>query len=177
MDFMDRTIPSWVLRGCEWFFALLGAAVCVVVAIAFASQQFNDLWLTPGLYFLEIIFLALLVLISKVAEVKPVKMSNSVITWIAGGVLLAFVILCGIQHGAISAPSDVIFLAGSSCWRHEAELPNPTPFEISFGRGDHSGRFDRHIPAPLEYQHRLKLHFLSIDAQFVYSTSMKNRTH
>ena len=109
MDFMDRTIPSWVLRGCEWFFALLGAAVCVVVAIAFASQQFNDLWLTPGLYFLEIIFLALLVLISKVAEVKPVKMSNSVITWIAGGVLLAFVILWGFSMGLFLVPAMLSF--------------------------------------------------------------------
>ena len=51
------------------------------------SSDFNDLWPTPGLYFLEIIFLALLVLISKVVKVKPVKMGNSVISWIAGGVL------------------------------------------------------------------------------------------
>lgn len=109
MNLMDRTIPSWVLRGCEWFFALLGATVCVGVAIAFASQQFNDLWPTPGLYFLEIIFLALLVLISKLVEDKPVKMEHSLVPWTAGGVLLAFVILAGFSMGPFLFPAMVSF--------------------------------------------------------------------
>ena len=106
---MDRTVSSRVLRGFEWFFALLGAAICVFVVIAFASQQFNDLWPAPGLYFLEIIILALLVLVSKVVAIKPVIMDYSVIPWSAGGALLAFVILAGFSMGPSLFPAMLSF--------------------------------------------------------------------
>lgn len=109
MNLMARTIPPWALRSCEWFFALFGAAGCVVVVIAFASQQFYDLWPTPGLYFMEIIFLALLALISKVVEIKPVKMDDSVISWVTGGALLAFVILAGFSMGPFLFPPMLSF--------------------------------------------------------------------
>jgi hypothetical protein len=80
-----------------------------VVVIAFASNELKDLWLTPGLYFLEIIFLALLVLISRVVVDKPVKMDPNVITWIAAGVLLPFVILGGFTIGLFLFPAMISF--------------------------------------------------------------------
>ena len=125
MNFVGHTIPSWALRGIEWFFALLGAAVCVFVAIAFASQQLNDLWPTPGLYFLEIIFLALLVLLSKVVEVKPARIENSLIAWISGGVLLAFVILAGFSMGLFLLPAMLSFWLAAAAGDMRQNRPIP----------------------------------------------------
>ncbi len=109
MNPLKRLTPSWVLRGCEWIFVLFGAAVCVWVSITFASMQYNDLWPTPGLYFLEILLFTMAVLASRVVNIGPAKMDDSPILWMAGGVLLAFVILAGFSIGPYLFPAMAAF--------------------------------------------------------------------
>jgi hypothetical protein len=109
MNFSGRTIPLWILRGGEWVFALFGAIVCIGVSIAVASYQFNDLWPLPGLYLIELILLALSGLISRVVDVGSVKMDTSLIAWMTGGVLMAFVILAGFSFGFYLLPAMLAF--------------------------------------------------------------------
>ena len=51
-------------------FYIVRAAICLGVVIKFSVYQYSDLWPTPGLYFLEIILLALSILISRVTNVQ-----------------------------------------------------------------------------------------------------------
>jgi hypothetical protein len=102
-------IPAWMLRGVEWTFTLFGSAVCVWVAIFTASQQFNNLWPTPGLFLFEILLLAVVALTSRVVDVGPVKMDYGAISWMTGGVLLAFVILAGFSIGPSLFPAMLAF--------------------------------------------------------------------
>ncbi len=62
-----RSIPTWALRLVEWAGALTGAVVCIGVVLVFATQQASaggPLWPIPGLYFGELIILALVALAS-----------------------------------------------------------------------------------------------------------------
>lgn len=104
-----RSIPSWVWRGSEWIFVLLGAVICVGTSIVFASQQASELWPTPGLYFLELIFLVLLALMSRVANIGFIKVGSSTVDWVVGGVLLAFVILGAFTIGPFLFPAMLAF--------------------------------------------------------------------
>lgn len=109
MHNLQRSIPSWVWRGSEWVLVMLGAAICVGVSITFAAQQSSELWPTPGLYFLELILLVLLALISRVANVRFIKLESSTVDWVVGGVLLAFVILGAFTIGPILFPAMLAF--------------------------------------------------------------------
>lgn len=109
MNPSNQMIPAWVFRGVEWIFTLFGSAVCVWVAISTASQQFNDLWPTPGLFLLEILLLAPAALTSRVVDVGSIKMDYGAISWMAGGVLLAFVILAGFSIGPFLFPAMLAF--------------------------------------------------------------------
>ena len=131
MSPLSRPISSWVLRGCEWFFALFGAVVCVGVAIGFASQQSHDLWPAPGLYFLEIILLALLALFSRVADVGAVKRDYSLITWLAGGALLAFVILGGFSIGPFLLPAMLAFWLAATLGDLRQQRPIPAHLALT----------------------------------------------
>lgn len=104
-----------LLRVLEWAFALLGAVVCVWVVIRFASQQLDDLWLFPGLYFLEIVFLGLLAFLSRIEGTGLGKKGTSVILWMAGGALLAFVILAGFSIGLYLVPAVLAFWISAIC--------------------------------------------------------------
>jgi uncharacterized membrane protein len=109
------SLPTGLLRFIEWVFVLLGAAICILVVLMFAAQQPDDLWPAPGIYFLEIIFLALAALISKFFENQPEKRDYNIITWIAAGALLAFVILGGFSIGPYLFPAMISFgLAGTA---------------------------------------------------------------
>ncbi len=120
-----RTIPTWVLRGIEWIFATSGAVVCIGVAIATASQQFGDLWPTPGLYLLEIILLALVALASRLLDTGLVKTDYGAITWMTGGVLLAFVILAGFSIGPYLFPSMLAFWLAAAAGDQRQRRPIP----------------------------------------------------
>ncbi len=109
MSLYCRSIHSWVWRVSEWILVLFGAVICVGASIAFASQQSSDLWPTPGLYFLELIFLALLTLMSRVANIGFIKVESSAIDWVVGGVLLAFVILGAFTIGPFLFPAILAF--------------------------------------------------------------------
>jgi hypothetical protein len=115
MNLSHRAFPPGVLRGIEWVFIFLGTASCVLVVLVFAAQQPNDLWPAPGLYFIEIILLALAALISKFFDTQPEKRDYNIITWIAAGALLAFVILGGFSIGPYLFPAMISFgLAGAA---------------------------------------------------------------
>jgi hypothetical protein len=115
MSLSQRSLPTRLLRGIEWVFALLGAAICVLVVLIFAAQQPDNLWPAPGLYFIEIIFLALATLISKFFESQSGNKDYNIITWIAAGALLAFVILSGFSIGPYLLPAMISFgLAGTA---------------------------------------------------------------
>ena len=109
MKEQNRTFPLWILRGFEWVFALFGVAVCLWVSIALASQQYNDLWPTPGLYFVEIILISLAVLASRLFDLMSAKVDSGLMSWIAGGLLLAFVILGGFSIGPYLFPAMLAF--------------------------------------------------------------------
>jgi hypothetical protein len=106
---LDRTIPVRLLRVCEWVFVLAGTVLCVWVALVFASYQSSNLWPVPGLYFLEIILVAVFSLTSRILDVGPVSIDYGLITWLAGGILLAFVILGGFSIGPSLFPAMLAF--------------------------------------------------------------------
>jgi hypothetical protein len=115
MSLSQRSLPAGLLRGIEWVFALLGAAICVLVVLIFAAQQPDNLWPAPGLYFIEIIILAFAALISKLFESQPGNRDYNILTWIAAGALLAFVILGGFSIGPYLFPAMISFgLAGAA---------------------------------------------------------------
>jgi hypothetical protein len=102
-----------VLRLLEWVFAVFGAAACLAVVAVFANQQLDDLWPTPGLYFIEIVLLGLLVVASRVGDKNPAGAAWGAVPWGVGGVLLPFVILGGFSIGPFLFPSMLAFwLAG-----------------------------------------------------------------
>ena len=104
MTFSERILPIG-----EWIFAVLGAAICVGAVIEFAPLQAVRLWPAPGIYFLELIVLAILVLISRVMDASPGKMDYGAIPWIAGGALFAFSILAVFSIGLYIFPAAVAY--------------------------------------------------------------------
>ncbi len=109
MSQKGRLLPKWFFQLGEWFFALLGAAICIGAAVEFSSLQPDRLWPTPGLYFVELIMLALVVLVSRVKDTAPAGLDYGAVPWIAGGILLAFVILGGFTIGPFLFPAMVAF--------------------------------------------------------------------
>lgn len=110
-----RVVPVWVLRSVEWVAVFVGAAGSVWVAVVFGSQQFNNLWPTPGLYLLEIVILGLIALFSRLVDTGAVSFDYGAITWVVSGALLAFVILGGFSIGPFIFPSMIAFALAAAC--------------------------------------------------------------
>ncbi len=113
MNSISTTTRQKVLRLLEWIFAGLGAAVCLAVIVLFASQQLDDLWPTPGLYFIEIGLLGLLGVASRWEDRNAAAAAWGAVPWGVGGMLLLFVILGFLSIGPFLLPAMLAFyLAG-----------------------------------------------------------------
>ncbi len=109
MNPSGQKIPFWALRGAEWVLALVGAVICVGVAILVVSLQPDNLWPAPGIYLLELILLGMLALASRAADRGGTRIDYGAIPWVTGGVLLAFVILAGFSIGPLLFPAMLAF--------------------------------------------------------------------
>ncbi|MEW5985821.1 MAG: hypothetical protein AB1791_04225 [Chloroflexota bacterium] len=105
-----------LLYWLEKLLALVGAAVCVGVPLLFIPGQ-QPLYPLPGLYFLEIVWLGLVALVSLLVD-HPSTSWWTAVPHGAAGVLLAFVVLGAWTIGFFLAPACVAFLlAGVSADR------------------------------------------------------------
>ena len=98
-----------LLRAGEWLAALIGAVNCVLVPAVFARSQ-RPLFPLPGLYFVQIALLGVLVL-AFVAARPQLKGRWAALPWLAAGVMLAFVILGGFSIGPFLIPAFIAIVA------------------------------------------------------------------
>jgi len=112
-----------------WILAIFGATVCLLVAVGFGAQQADNLWPLPGVYLVEVIVLGLAVVASLVLT-KGINLAIRAATpWLAGGILLAFVILGGFSIGPYLFPALLAFwLVGVI-----VDLPRPRKIALHLG--------------------------------------------
>jgi hypothetical protein len=103
----DSPVKVDVKRVAEWIAALIGAINCIYVSAAFAQPGQRDFPL-PGLYFMEIALLGLLVLGFVAARPRLGERWNA-LPWVVAGIVLAFVILGGFSIGFYLIPALVAF--------------------------------------------------------------------
>lgn len=99
---------SVFIRAGEWIAALIGAVNCIIVPLAFAQSQ-EDLFPLPGLYFIEISLVGLLVL-GFVALRPGLGWRWLALPWVAAGIILAFVVLGGFTIGFYLVPALIAFI-------------------------------------------------------------------
>lgn len=95
-------------RLLEWLAALIGAANCILVPLAFAQSQEN-LFPLPGLYFIEIALVGVVVL-AFVAWRPKLGERWLALPWLAAGIMLAFVTLGGFSIGFYLIPALIAFV-------------------------------------------------------------------
>ncbi len=100
--------PSQAAGVGEWVAALIGAVNCVLVPAIFAQSQ-GDLFPFPGLYFVQLALVGVLVLAFVVARSRP-KTRWPALPWVAAGIMLAFVVLGGFSIGPFLIPAFLAFL-------------------------------------------------------------------
>lgn len=93
-----------IRRMLEWIAALIGAANCIVVSVAFWQGDFPF----PALYLIQIALLGLLVTVF-VAERRRLDTRWNAFPWLVAGILLAFVILGGFSIGFFLVPAFLAF--------------------------------------------------------------------
>lgn len=104
------------LRLLEWVLTVLAMGVCLAVVFLFASQQLDELWPLPGLYFIEIILLGLLGVASRIGDTSSAGAAFwGAVPWVVAGALLPFVILGIFSIGLFIFPAMLAFgLAGAA---------------------------------------------------------------
>jgi hypothetical protein len=98
---------SNLARAAEWFAALVGAINCILVPVLFAQPGGMD-FPFPGLYFIEIALLGVLVLVFVALRPRLGGRWNA-LPWAAAGIILAFVILGGFSIGPYLIPALITF--------------------------------------------------------------------
>jgi hypothetical protein len=104
-----------IIHLATWILILFGSVVCIGVAALFGGELNQPLWPFPGLYFVELVGLAVLgagsqVASSTVGSTKTIQwLSSPAIPWIITGVLLPFVILGGFSIGPFLLPALLAF--------------------------------------------------------------------
>ena len=100
----------------EWIFAIIGAVDSIAVSILFSGSQLSfpnagirDILPLPGLYFLEISVLGIL-LVVKLYRSDPVGSFWRLLPWAGSGLLLAFVILGALSIGIYLVPAMLSYL-------------------------------------------------------------------
>ncbi len=114
MKTLDLPVSFWISYVSEIILASFGLAVCIWATVTFALRQVNELWPLPGLYFLEIILFAAAALASRVLDIGAVHSDYGLNTWLAGGILVAFVILGGFSIGPYLFPAMLAFWLGGA---------------------------------------------------------------
>jgi hypothetical protein len=99
-----------VFRSLDWLFAVIAAFICILVAGGFSASQFPDLWPFPGLYFIELVILAVVGVISRASGNWAKHSIATSIPWINAGILLSFVILGALSIGLFLFPAMLAFL-------------------------------------------------------------------
>lgn len=101
----------------EWSVALIAAIDCLAVAFLFSLNQstlpgnsFSNLWPIPGLYFLELVALAVLALVSVSIHNTSQSLFWHSFPWFAAGIMLAFVVLGAWSIGSFLIPALLAFL-------------------------------------------------------------------
>ena len=112
-----KPVPNPRLRSLEWVFSVLGAINCILISILFSLSQIqlpdgdlSNIWPLPAIYFLEIITLGIICVISVAKNQDQPKSFWSGIPWICSGILFAFVILGAWTIGFYLIPAMVLFL-------------------------------------------------------------------
>lgn len=103
----NSTPKSNVLRPLEWLAAIIGAFTCILVP-AFFTQPGRTFPL-PGLYFIEIALLGVLVMLF-VARRPRLSSRWLALPWIAAGIMLTFVILGAFSFGFFLIPALAAFV-------------------------------------------------------------------
>lgn len=100
-----------------WISAWIAALDCLAVAILFSMSQstipgstFSNLWPTPGLYFIELAILAVLILSAVPNLISPTTGLWRPVPWIASGIMLAFVVLGAWSIGPFLVPALLTFM-------------------------------------------------------------------
>lgn len=99
-----------VLHVLEWILVFIGAAVCLVVVFLFSSQQPNELWPFPGLYFLEITLLTIFGAGSRLFASNQTKPILLAAPWITGGALIPMIIVGALTIGVFLLPAMLAFI-------------------------------------------------------------------
>ena len=110
MNAFSHQLRERVFRILEGGFAVIGAVICLVVVASFTGQPQSPMWLLPGLYFIEIVVLAILGAASRIVIPLRNMAAWRVIPWIVTGVLFAFVILGALTIGIFLFPAMLAFL-------------------------------------------------------------------
>jgi hypothetical protein len=100
---------SGIARAGEWLAALVGAITCILVPALFA-QPGGMAFPFPGLYFIEISALGVVVLGFVALRLRLSPRWNA-LPWIAAGIILTFVILGGFSIGPFLIPALIAFSA------------------------------------------------------------------
>lgn len=104
----DSTQKSSTSRPLEWIAGLVGAVNCILVPALFAQPGGRDFPL-PGLYFVEITLLGVLVMVF--VTIRPrLDIRWNAFPWAAAGIILTFVILGGFSIGYYLIPALVAFV-------------------------------------------------------------------
>jgi hypothetical protein len=110
MNASSHQVREKAFRFLESGFAVIGAVICLVVVASFTAQPQSAMWLLPGLYFIEIVVLAILGAASRIVISLRNVAAWRVIPWIVTGVLFAFVILGAMTIGIFLFPAMLAFL-------------------------------------------------------------------
>jgi hypothetical protein len=99
-----------LFRIAEWLLVVFGAADCLVVIFLFAGQQGQELWPLPGLYFIEIMLLAIYGAGSWMVPMNKPSAIMRAAPWVVGGALVPFVILGVFTIGLFIFPAMLAFI-------------------------------------------------------------------
>jgi asparagine N-glycosylation enzyme membrane subunit Stt3 len=104
-------------RVIEWIFAVLAAFVCTIVPAQFTLSEltipfrgFQDIFPTPGVYFIEITLLGVACLVAVYKDHPDRKSLWNSVPWICAGITLAFVILGAWTIGFFLIPALIAFI-------------------------------------------------------------------
>lgn len=139
-----RSYPETIEKSylLDWFLSIGAAINCVVVVVLFAILNSPDLiadlpnlWPYPLIYFIEILSIAIVCIITLWMIQKTNKSNLSGIFWISSGILLSFVILGAWTIGFFLVPAMVILLILGiiSDRRLNNDIPRHIIFFVSAG--------------------------------------------
>jgi hypothetical protein len=106
---MERSIPENRSGQIEIVISALGSVVCYITTYLIWRSliTYQDFWLLPGLYFIELLLGASICFLAYLLK-SP---QASTITWIYSGILCVFILLASFTVGILFVPVFLIFTA------------------------------------------------------------------